>query len=140
MREPRNPFRMRASEHIESDSTFLRLFGPGVLDVLPRDNLWGRPLVFRSAPGGGKTSLFRLFTPSVLRTLFESRYAEEYRDLFQRMKELGAISDSGPMVLGVMLSCARNYASIEDLDWDTARKELLLYRLLNSRLVLAALR
>ena len=32
MRDPRNPFRMRASEQIASDTTFLRLFGSGVLD------------------------------------------------------------------------------------------------------------
>ena len=30
MREPRNPFRLRASEHIESDATFLRLFEPAM--------------------------------------------------------------------------------------------------------------
>ena len=54
MREPRNPFRLRASESIESDATFLRLFGPGMLDLLPAENLWDKPQVFRSAPGGGQ--------------------------------------------------------------------------------------
>ena len=37
MREPRNPFRMRASEHIESEETFVRLFSPEALKVLPKD-------------------------------------------------------------------------------------------------------
>jgi len=31
MREPRNPFRLRNAEQIESDVSFLRLFGPGML-------------------------------------------------------------------------------------------------------------
>jgi hypothetical protein len=57
MREPRNPFRMRTSEHIESDSTFLQLFSPGVLDLLPRERLWDGVQIFRSAPFWGKMTL-----------------------------------------------------------------------------------
>lgn len=140
MREPRNPFRMRTSEHIESEVTFLRLFGPGVLDLLPKENLWDRVQIFRSAPGGGKTSLFRVFTPSSLITLHEFRGNEDYKELYQRMKDFDVISSSGPHLLGIMLSCARNYAMLEDLNFDPSRKERLLYSLLNSRLILAALR
>jgi hypothetical protein len=117
MREPRNPFRMRTSEHIESDSTFLQLFGPGVLDLLPRERLWDRVQIFRSAPGGGKTSLFRVFTANALLTLHESRANDDYRDLYRRMKDLEIVSDAGPQLLGVMLSCARNYPMLEDLSW-----------------------
>jgi hypothetical protein len=131
---------MRASEHIESDATFLRLFGPGVLDVLPKDNLWDRVQIFRSAPGGGKTTLFRVFTPSVLLTLHGFRGNEDYKELYQRMKDLGAISDSGPLLLGIILSCTRNYATLEDLDFDPSKKERLLYSLINARLILAMLR
>lgn len=140
MREPRNPFVMRTSEHIESDATFLRLFGPGVLDLLPAENLWSRVQIFRSAPGGGKTSLFRVFTPSSLLILHESRANEDYKDLYQRMKDLDVVSDSGPQLLGIMLSCAKNYATLEDLSFDQSRKERLLYSLLNARLILASLR
>lgn len=140
MREPRNPFRMRASEQIESEETFLRLFGPGVLDLLPSDNLWHRVQIFQSAPGGGKTSLFRVFTPGALCVLHESRANDEYKELYSRLKALGAISDRGPSLLGVMISCARNYAMLEDLTLDVARRERLLYSLLNARLVLSALR
>lgn len=140
MREPRNPFRMRLSEQIESDATFLRLFGPGVLDLLPEDNVWDRVQIFRSAPGGGKTSLFRVFTPSALLTLYESRASEDYKDLYHRMKELEVVSDFGPQLLGIMLSCARNYPMLEDLRFDSSQKERLLYSLLNARLILAAVR
>jgi len=140
MREPRNPFRMRTSEQIESDATFLRLFGPGVLDVLPKDDLFTKVLIFRSAPGGGKTSLLRLFTPSVLTTLFELRTNEDYSELYKSLIDLNVMSDDGPNILGVMLSCARNYPALEDLDCEPLRKERLLFSLLNARIILVALR
>lgn len=140
MREPRNPFHLRASEQIESDATFLRLFGPGVLDLLPQDGLWDRVQIFRSAPGGGKTSLLRLFTPASLLTLHSYRSGEDYKELYQRLKGLGAISDDGPQILGIMLSCARNYATFEDLAFDQHQQERLLHALLNARLILATLR
>lgn len=140
MREPRNPFRMLTSERITSDSTFLRLFGPGVLDLLSKDEVWDRIQIFRSAPGGGKTSLFRLFTPQSLLTLYDSRNSELFRDLYIRLKALDVISDDGPNMLGIYLSFARNYAVLEDLEFDRGYKDRLLYSLLNSRITLAALR
>jgi hypothetical protein len=140
LREPRNPFRLRESEQIDSEATFLRLFGPGVLDFVPGRESWNRIQIFRSAPGGGKTSLFRLLTPECLRTLYESRSNEDYRELYHRLGEIGVISERGSEVLGVYLSCARNYAALEDLSFDRARKDRLFFSLLNSRIVLATLR
>jgi len=140
MKEPRNPFRLRASEHIESDTTFLHLFGPGMLDLLPKERLLENIRILRSAPGGGKTSLMRLFTPSVLLALHAYRTRNECRELYQRMQELGVIDESGPRLLGVMLSCARNYAALTDMGFDQGRQERLLFGLLNARIVLATLR
>jgi hypothetical protein len=141
MREPRNPFRLRASEAIESDTTFLKLFGPGMLDLLPDgEQLWDKPQVFRSAPGAGKSSLLRLFTPSVLLTLYSFRRNDDLKELYQKMAEMGVIGEEGPRLLGVFHSCARNYATLEDLEFDPGRKERLLFGLLNARVVLAALR
>lgn len=140
MKEPRNPFRLRASEHIESDTTFLHLFGPGMLDLLPKERLLENVRILRSALGGGKTSLMRLFTPSVLLALHAYRTRDECRELYQRMQELGVIDESGPRLLGVMLSCARNYAALADMGFDQGRQERLLFGLLNARIVLATLR
>lgn len=140
MSEVRNTFRMRASEHIESDSTFLRLFGPGVLDLLPKDGTWDRVQIFRSSPGGGKTSLFRLFTPQSLLTLYDSRTSDDFKDLYQKLKSLEVISEEGPSVLGTLLPCARNYADLEDLEFEKGYKQRLFYSLLNSRITLAALK
>jgi len=140
VREPRNPFRLRASEQIETDAMFVRLFEPSMLEVLPEAGLWDRPQILRSAPGAGKTSLLRLFTPTALLNLHTLRTHEYGQLLFQKLTALGAIDDTGPRLLGILLSCARNYATLEDLDCDTSRKTRLLFGLLNARIILAALR
>jgi len=137
----RNPFRFRVSEDIDSDATFLRLFSPEVMDVLPKSGLWDRIQFFRSAPGGGKTSLFRLFTPSVLKTLHASRESDDrFKEVYGKAKSIGTVNDEGPLLLGAMIDCAKNYATLEDLRFSPAQKERLLYALLNSRIVMATLR
>lgn len=140
MRDPRNPFRMRASEHIASDTTFLRLFGSGVLDLIPEESPFSQPQIFRSAPGGGKTSMLRAFTPSSLVNLHASRNSEDHRDLYSRMRSLGAVDDNGPQLLGVMLSCGKNYATLDDLPWDDLKKERLFFAFMNCRILLSTMR
>ncbi len=141
MRESRNPFRLRSSEAIENDVTFLKLFGPGMLDLLPStDMLWDKPRLIRSAPGAGKTSLLRLFTPSALTSLHSFRGSEDLKELHARMTALGALDEKGPRLLGIFLSCARNYGILDDLESDSVRKHRLLFGLLNARIVLATLR
>ena len=139
MREPRNPFRFRASEHIESEETYVRLFSPDVLEILRIDEVWEKPQIIRSAPGGGKTSLFRLFTPRSLLTIHALRTREHSKDLFRHLKDMDAIDENGPRVLGVLLSCSQSYATLDDLDINTTRKRRLLLSLLNARFVLSAL-
>ncbi len=56
------------------------------------------------------------------------------------MRDLSVLGDSGPRLLGVMLSCARNYATLDDLEFEQGRKERLFFALLNARIVLATLR
>jgi len=87
MSERRNPFRLRASEHLKSDRDFVRLFCPGVLDTLGVEGLWDLPRVIRSAPGAGKTSLLRLFTPSALLAVHGLRADDEVKDLFKRLRD-----------------------------------------------------
>src|SRR6267143_3314415 len=136
MREPRNPFRLRSSENIEIDSTFVRLFSPGVLDLLKGDERLSTRII-RSAAGGGRTSLLRLFTPGPLLQLHAHRAQDEYVDLFGRMQDLGAVSDDGPRLLGILLSCDRNYAALADMDLERSREQRLLLALLDARLILA---
>ncbi len=125
MKESRNPFRLRASEYIESDNTFIRLFGPEVLDTLPTEQTFNKVHFLRSAEGGGKTSLLRLFSPNVLLTLYSLRKRDDCKELYQKMCNHGAISDDGAQVLGITLSCASNYAALEDMEIDSGRRERL---------------
>lgn len=54
----RNPFRIRASQRSVSDEQFVRLFGPGALDVVDdEEDPFSGLVFFRSAPGGGKDNL-----------------------------------------------------------------------------------
>ena len=138
MRESRNPFRLRRSENIDTDTAFLTLFEPGILDVLSERGLPSTVRLIRSAAGGGKTSLLRLFTPSVLRRLHARRIDEQ--ELFARLQSLGAIDEKAPRLLGVMLLCGRNYAVLEDLPVDAAIRTRLFLGLLNARILLAVLR
>lgn len=141
MIESRNPFRMLTSEQIESDVIFLRLFAPGALNILPKEDLWNKVHIIRSSPGGGKTSILRLFSPGTLSTLYDHRSSNnEFSDLYQNVKSLNALDEDGPKVLGIMLSCSKNYDLLEDLDFDIAHKKMLFNSLLDSRIILAALR
>lgn len=140
MRDLRNPFRLQTAESIEADAEFLRMFGPAVLDLLPKDATSGRPLFIRSAPGGGKTTLLRAFTPSVLVTLLALRGSDPFREVFGKLRNLGIVDDDGLRVLGVMLSCRRTFPALADLELPAPRANRLLLALLDARIVLAALR
>ena len=139
MKEQRNPFLLRTSENIDTDPSFVRFFGPGTLELLPEN----QPLVTRvffSAPGGGKTSLMRLFTPGPLLELHKNRDVEGYDDLYEKMKAFGVMGDDGPRLLGVPLPISLGYASLADIGLDAAKQIRLFYALLDARLILSTLR
>lgn len=141
MRGLRNPFRLRRSESIDTDDAFLTLFEPGILEVMPQKTLLDSVHIIRSAAGAGKTSLIRMFTPASLIALTRRGKGDpKTRELYQRMKEFGAIDDNGPTVLGVLLTCGPGYSMLQDLNTDQARKDRLFFGLLNSRITLAVLR
>lgn len=140
MKDPRNPFRLRASEHIENDSAFLRFFEPTMLDLLPKGDASTKVHIIRSAAGGGKTSLLRLFTPGVLLALHASRGREDCKELFQRVAQMGFIDETGPQLLAVNISFSQEYAALTDIGIDSARMVRLLFGLLNARIVLSAIR
>lgn len=141
MRGLRNPFRLRRAESIDTDDDFLTLFEPGILEVLPDATLWDSVHIIRSAAGGGKTSLIRMFTPGSLTALCRrGKNDARTRELFQKLKDFGAINDAGPAVLGVLLTCGPGYSMLQDLSVDQARKSRLFFGLLNARITLAVLR
>ena len=140
MRDIRNPFRLQYAESIETDADFLRLFGPAVLDLLPNSATQGKPLFIRSAPGGGKTSLLRIFTPSVLQTLLRLRSSEQYKEVFTKAKSLEVIDDTKILVLAIMLTSRQTFSALSDLGLAEVRVNRLFLALLDARIVMGALR
>ncbi|HYG34747.1 MAG TPA: hypothetical protein VEC99_08190, partial [Clostridia bacterium] len=132
-----NPFSERASERTTSDQEFVQLFSPKILERLPEDCLEGGVHVFRSSPGGGKTTIMRAFTPNALRAFWHAKktQAESYRQLVER----GVIDDDhGPETLGVQITCAAGYADLPP--GASQAREGLFRALLDCRTVLRALR
>lgn len=127
---------MRSSESIESRLTFLKLFGYGILDALPDDCFLNKSTIFRSGPGGGKTSLFRLFNPDSLQEI--SQHPSDYKDLSQRLKLYGVINEDGPTLLGIYLRLS-DYGSFQDLQVSDKKKSQYFFSLIGCRLILKTL-
>ena len=136
----RNPFRMRATEYVEGDWSFVSMFGLGALDVFDPDSMWTNMQIIRSARGGGKTSLLRIFSPNSLKEIHASRNNQKVRELYCKLKDLGALSNDGPQILGVYLSLFGNYSILEQLEIKSYQQKKLFYSLLTCRVVMAALR
>lgn len=134
-----NPFRLRASEQATSDD-FLSLVGPLVLDMLPKDELWDRLVIIESAPGAGKTTILRLFTPTSLRSIGRLGSQRAYRPLFDRLKGLNVLASHGPTVCGVLINCREQYATIQDLPTDAPLQIRWFFGLLDARITLLTLR
>lgn len=139
----RNPFKMRASEKIESDARFLQLFSTEVLDLIvdeKGDELMNDVIFVRSSPGSGKTSLLRIFEPSSLNMVYNQRTQEDFKELFSSLKKLDVINPEGIKTFGVIVRCTRNYEILEDINYDESKKIRLFNSLFNARIVLSTLK
>lgn len=137
----RNPFRVRASEHIEEEVNFLSLFGLNALEIFDGREIWSKIQIIRSARGGGKTSILRIFSPRSLNEIFESRHNDKIKDLYKKLKYLDVYADdSGPKVLGVNLSLFGNYQVLHQLGFESQKELKYFYALISSRIILATLR
>lgn len=132
-----NPFLERMSERTTSDQEFVRLFSPKILEKLEEDAFAGAVHVFRSAPGAGKTTLLRAFTPAALRAFTRAQSSSDIGESFRRLVAQGVLSEEGPQLLGVYLSCASGYA---DLPPGSAAEDGLFRALMDCRIVLRTLR
>lgn len=122
-----------------SDQEFVRLFSPRIIERLPEDAFEGAVHIFHSPPGGGKTTLLRAFTPPALKAFWNARSVSEMEEAYQGLLARGVFdSQNGPQLLGVFLSCASGYADLPP--GAAAAQEGLFRALLNSRIVLRALR
>jgi len=138
MKNKRNPFKMRSSENIDSDDAFVKLFSPDVLEAFANQDMWHSPMFIQDPPGGGKTTFLHLFTPRVLWNIITSS-SKSTSIVFKSLVSIGAIDEYKPKVIGVYLSCSRTYSTIEEINGDQYRKELVFNSLLNIRILLAVL-
>ena len=136
---PRNPFNTTYAEMVDSSDTFLALFDHTAIDMKTSDDkplisedMFERIVFFSSSPGGGKSSMFHFFSPDVLNSIVQtkSQNLESYRYL----ENLGVINADGVRLLGVQISCARNYEIIEDI-YENGISTQIFFALLNVRIL-----
>lgn len=136
-----NLFKIRIAEQAQLDDQFLALFSGQVVELLPRDALWDRLIRLESAPGGGKTSLLRLFTPPSLSRIYRARHSPDGRELYRRLVDMGAIvADDGVTTLGVLVNCRHDYSQIDEHELGAIQKKAWFMSLLDSRVTLLVLR
>lgn len=134
-----NPFLERMSERTTSDQTFVNLFSPKILERLEQDAFVGAVHIFRSPPGGGKTTLLRAFTPTALHAFWNAGRSNETNEAYRSLVAREILHDKeGPQLLGVLLSCASGYADLPTSA--TGAQDGIFRALLDCRIVLRSLR
>jgi hypothetical protein len=107
-----------------------------VLGLLPREVLWDRLFVIRSAPGFGKTSLMNSLEAHAVRLVAER--PERYREHASYLTELGVLDVNGdPQVLGFRIPLKRDFKGLLDLGTSEAVAQKLFLRLLDARVATA---
>jgi len=135
----RNAFAIRTSETSSPDEVFSRYFAPEVLSILPPDLFATSALVLRSAPGGGKTSLLRIFTPGPLIQVIRNRRLSPHDEIHRSLTQLGVVEEGTALAFGILVPCASGYAEIgPQLEERTSRA--LFRALVNARIILRTLR
>lgn len=136
-----NPFRFRATEQLRQVARFHTTFGVEMLNVLPvGEELWNRLIVFRSAPGAGKTSLLKLFSAESLSHLAAYVHPEPSVELLRRgVTERGALSAKGVRRLGLFLSLRPDYKTLIDLGPTGSGASKVLFKLLDARIMRATI-
>ena len=135
----KNPFSLSYSELIKSNRDFLSLFDVSYLtekndsnEQLISENMFDKTVFLSSSSGGGKSSLLHLFSPSVL---FDVSHTKKmYEDTYRYLESLGAIQDGEPRLLGIYISCARNYEIIDDI-YSPEKRVQVFFALLNVRIL-----
>ena len=139
MKDLHNPFTMLSSENIKDDELFLKLFSSDVMQVIPYDAFGDKVKIFRSGPGGGKTSIFRIFRPQSLIIINNQKEQEEYTELANELQKREVISENGPKLLGIYLRL-NDYSDCDDLPFNSKQKEKIFFSLIGTRLILKTIK
>jgi len=137
-----NPFLYRAADvktgHMAEDRNFVNLFGVSALNLLKNkiQGLWDMPLLLISAPGGGKSSMMRIFSPRSLKYIQETAsISGDKKALALTMEELGAFKDGKPYALGIWIKMSDEYQIFQE--FENSILNGLFCSLLNSRIILS---
>ncbi len=142
MRVDINPFYTRASDNIDSEDKFIKLFSPEILMIFKDYPIWHAVNVLRSSPGGGKTTLLKMFTPKVLISIKNSRHHDDHaKELFNALTELEVFVAKGDInIAAALISFNNQYTNLEYLNLQPNQKIRLFCSLLNTRIVLSSLK
>lgn len=141
MRVDINPFFTRASDNFDAEEKFIKLFSLEVLSVFSEHPIWHAVNIIRSSPGGGKTTLLKIFTPKVLTAIRNAKNHDEHaKSLFESLIELGAFDSKGNIcIASAFTSFSEQYTTLEYLDLKEDQKLKLFCSALNVRIVLSVL-
>lgn len=131
-----NSFRIRAAEFNRGrTSAFCNNFAAEVLDSIESRH-FDVPVVLRSVPGTGKTSLMQILSAPWLIEVV--RRPKEYEALAKQLTNIGVLDNSGaPTVSGALVNLERDFSSILDIGAPDDAAERIFKRLVDAR-VLAA--
>ncbi len=133
----RNPFLFRSSERIIHDDNFVELFGAKAIKLLSElDNPWDGISIIRSAPGGGKSTLFRLLTPRSLKLVCKYTHNANVQKTFRLLRQVGAVNENGPDIFGVMIGFSSEYRYLPTENHTNGPFKALL----NARIVISSIR
>ena len=131
---PQNTFLIRQTEKLESESSFINILCPQLINFVD-ESFFDKTIFINSSPGGGKTTLLKTFSPDILMELRENHEKEMYKDSFKLLSDLGVIDENQVKLLSVNVSCAReNYGLIDDL-YDNGKAVQVFFQLLSLRIL-----
>jgi len=141
MRVDINPFYTRASDNFDSEEKFIKLFSPEILSVFAEHPIWNAVNILRSSPGGGKTTLLKIFTPRVLAAIKSTKNHDDHaKDLFGYLSDLRVFDSKGnSAIASSLMSFSEEYTTLEYLHLKEDQKLRLFCSALNIRIVLSVL-
>lgn len=142
MRVDINPFYTRASDNIDSEERFIKLFSPEILQIFKEFPIWTAVNILRSSPGGGKTTLLKIFSPRVLKSIKNSKNHDNHsKELFNILRELKVFDSKGiPQIAAGLTPFNTQYTTLEYLNLTETQKIRLFCSLLNIRIILSVLK
>lgn len=133
-----NSFRLRAAEYNRArPSAFCNNFAVEVLDSI-QPHHFDVPVVLRSVPGSGKTSLMQILAAPWLVEVV--RRPNDYVPLAEQLEAIGVLGEGGkPRISGALINLERDFSPIMDVGATPANAMIVFKRLVDARVLAAHL-